>query len=293
MPFGTQQAIIGRKISGGLSLHSFQLCVPQPLGNDRDDRSGNFVLELEDVDQITIVALRPDRRARSGVHQLYRYPHPLPTPPYAAFPDIVDAELPVQLLQAESILLHAESRSPGEHPEILKPRQLCDDFFGYPVGEDSVAGIRAEVFKWQHGDEGPRGLLFCLGPPLLGGRYLASFRNGHSVRSNGLVKPLDRLLSEAFIDECQAGWNRLADRTLNYDTARFGKLLEALGQHNACTRHGPVGNDHLAERDSDPHLGPYCIAQAGVVLAICRLEGQGGAHRIRGPLELSDQRVAT
>jgi hypothetical protein len=52
----------------------------QPLGN----RPGDLVLDVEDVDDFTVVALRPELKARLDLAQLHRDADPAARPPDAA-----------------------------------------------------------------------------------------------------------------------------------------------------------------------------------------------------------------
>ncbi|HEX6103480.1 MAG TPA: hypothetical protein VF031_10570 [Alphaproteobacteria bacterium] len=71
--------------------------IVDPARQGRDDGLRHFILHLEQVAEFTVIALRPYMFARGSLRQLSRYPDAVGGPAYAAFQDIVDAQLAADL----------------------------------------------------------------------------------------------------------------------------------------------------------------------------------------------------
>ena len=113
-------------------------------------------LHLEDLLQALVVLPRPEMAVVGHPDELRGDPHAtdLPgrlLPPHAAFEDVVDAELPADLLErllAAPVLVGAGA---GDHAEVGQPREAAGDLLGDAVGEVAVLG-RAQILERQDGD---------------------------------------------------------------------------------------------------------------------------------------------
>ena len=63
----------------------------------RDDLAGDLVLDLEDVGELAVVALRPDVAAAAAIDQLGGNPHPISGLTDAAFEDVAYPEFAAHL----------------------------------------------------------------------------------------------------------------------------------------------------------------------------------------------------
>ena len=135
-----------RRVSGGLrdELHL------QRTG----DRLGDVVLNGEDVDQLAVVAFRPQVIAVLGVDELRRHAYAASRAADAAFENVRDAE---RFRDPADVLFLAAKGEGGRARGDLEAgdvRQQVDDLLGQSVAEVLVVRVAAHVGERQHGDGG-------------------------------------------------------------------------------------------------------------------------------------------
>ncbi len=94
------------------------------------DAVGDFVLNVEDVCQLTIKAFGPDMVARLRVDQLSCDPQALPRLAYASFKDVSGPQLFSNLFDAQLLALKREGGVAGDDWEGAPMGEGGDDIFG-------------------------------------------------------------------------------------------------------------------------------------------------------------------
>src|SRR2546423_343230 len=117
-----------------------------------DDVARNLILNLKNVLDITVVALRPDLITIAGVHELSADANASIHATDAALEDRLHVEQLSDFTNAQRLSLESESRSSGGDVEAGDSRQRVDDVFGDSVGEVFVVRARAHVGERQHTD---------------------------------------------------------------------------------------------------------------------------------------------
>src|SRR5207244_10917382 len=113
-----------------------------------------FVLQSENVRQVTLEPVRPNVRARNRVDQLpgnANFPRRLAHRPLK---DITDAKPAPHLLDIDGSALEGATRIAGDHEKPFEPRERSDDLLNHSVREVFLLGITAHVLKRQLGDGG-------------------------------------------------------------------------------------------------------------------------------------------
>ena len=175
-----EEVVVGVEARGRLAPGPLDLGPLELRGDGADHAGGQLVLELEDVLDPPLEAVRPEMRARGGVDQVRRYPHPVRRLAHAAFQDVAHAELAPDLLHVHGAALVGEARVAGDHEQPAHPRQRGDDLLDHPVGEVLVFRVAAEVLKRQRGDRGAIGK----------GRRRSIWRLGSGVETSAVSDPL-------------------------------------------------------------------------------------------------------
>jgi hypothetical protein len=116
------------------------------------DSSGYVCLDLEDVVEPAVVALRPEMLVRVGLDELYGDSHPIPAPADASLEHRVDVQFGPDVAERLLSLLVRVDRGPRDDPKTGDPGEDRDDLLGHPVGEVRVVRVGTHVRERQHGD---------------------------------------------------------------------------------------------------------------------------------------------
>jgi hypothetical protein len=117
-----------------------------------DDVPGDFILQVEDVAQVTVVPLGPYVLAGRRVNELAGHADPAAVGPHAAFEDVTDRQLQRDLPNVDGSPLVGESRVACDHEEPAQAGQRRRNILGDPVREILLLGITAHVRERQDRD---------------------------------------------------------------------------------------------------------------------------------------------
>ena len=120
------------------------------------DGLGDFVLHVEQVRHLAVIALRPEVIAVARVDELRGDAEARPGSPHAAFENGGDAQRVGDLANVLGLALEREGRRARGHLQPRDLRQEIDDLLGQAVAEVLVVLVRAHVGERQHGDGGLR-----------------------------------------------------------------------------------------------------------------------------------------
>ena len=123
------------------------------FGRDRaDDARRHLVLQIEDVLELAVEAVRPEMRAGCGIDELPGDAHPVCRLAHAAFEHVAHPELAADLLHVHGPALVGEARIAGDHEQPAHARQRGDDLFHHAVGEILLLRVAAHVLERQDRD---------------------------------------------------------------------------------------------------------------------------------------------
>ncbi len=104
-----QQVVVGIEPLGRLALGALDFGLFE-FRRDRDDHARrDLVLQIENVLEATVEAIRPEMRAGRGIDQLSGDPHAVRRLAHAALQHIADAELAADLLHVDAAALVGEA----------------------------------------------------------------------------------------------------------------------------------------------------------------------------------------
>ncbi|OFW47357.1 MAG: hypothetical protein A3J29_23325 [Acidobacteria bacterium RIFCSPLOWO2_12_FULL_67_14b] len=203
---------------------------PGQRGRERaGDGGGDLVLHAEQIDQLAIVALRPERAAVRCPDQLRADADAAARFAHAAFEDRADAKRAGDAAHVRRLALEREGGCARDHLEALDPGQRVDDLLGEPVAEVLTVFRWRHVGKRQHRDRDRRLRLQRTG--LVEGRPDV----GHALEAVG------RVLAEAAFDHAR---QRRGHRE------RGGLITKNSGQHvrRGGSGEGAAAGDHLVQQ---------------------------------------------
>src|SRR4029450_11816300 len=119
-----------------------------------DATPGDLVLDREQVDQRTVVTLRPHVAAARGIDELGRDPDRRAGPSHTPLQHVTDIQVLRHLAHIARLPAIGERRVPRNDEERMKLRQLGDDVLADAVGEVLLLGIATHVRERQEGDGG-------------------------------------------------------------------------------------------------------------------------------------------
>ena len=105
-----QKVVVGIEAFGRLALGPFDLGLLELRRDGADHARRHLVLQIEDVRQVAIEAVRPEMRAGRGIDELAGDAHPAARLAHAAFEHVADAELAPDLLHVHRPALVGEAR---------------------------------------------------------------------------------------------------------------------------------------------------------------------------------------
>ena len=117
-----------------------------------DDGARHLVLDFEDVDQLAVIALRPEMRAAASVDELRRDAHARPGLAHASFQHMAHAEVARDAPQIDGAALVGEGRIARDHHQPRHLRQIGDQVFADAVGEVILFSVAGHVVERQHHD---------------------------------------------------------------------------------------------------------------------------------------------
>ena len=147
-----EHVFVGRHVLGPLALGALVRRRLDAAAQRRDDRRRHLVLDRENVLELAVVALGPDMRLGLAVDQLHGDAHAVAGLAHASLDHVVDAEFARDVLRLHRLALVGEDGVARDDQEVAEARQLGDDVFGQPVGEELLLRVAAHVGEGQHGD---------------------------------------------------------------------------------------------------------------------------------------------
>src|SRR6516162_10677760 len=120
--------------------------------DDAGDARCNLVLNVKDVFQQTVKAVRPEMRPAERIDQLGGDAHPPTRLANRAFEHVADAELAAHLLHVYDLAFVRKTRIAGDDEEPTDAGERGDDLLDHAVGEVFLLWIAAEVLERQHRD---------------------------------------------------------------------------------------------------------------------------------------------
>ncbi len=230
-----QVVLVGLDVFGRRLLDGPLFALAEHDSQRFDDVAGDLVLDLENVLELAVVALRPEVVAVGHANQLGGDPQPAARLAHAALENRGDLELPADLADVLALALEREGRGAGCDPERLDLGQGVDDVFRDTVAEILVLRVIAHIDERQHRDG------------LGGGR--ASLELGRCGSAAGPGKRLGEL------GRCRiAAGGRLGECLDDRRIEPFGHLRALLAQR--LDRLGKQLRDDRLNRGPDEGCGP-------------------------------------
>jgi hypothetical protein len=121
------------------------------------DALGDRGLDLDEVAQRLVVALRPELDAVRGVHQLGGRAHAVTAAADAALQDVADAELRADRpdILARVLVLHGRGAGDDRETIRMEPAQMGDQLLGEAVAEVVLFRAAAQVLERQDRQRDP------------------------------------------------------------------------------------------------------------------------------------------
>ena len=219
------------------------------------DRVGDFILQFEQIGEVSVVSLGHQVMAGIGLDQLRRDADPAPRFAHAAFEDIARAQFLADLLDVDGLAFVGEGRGAGDDRKGAPAGEHRNDVLGHAVGEELLLGIAAEIHKRQDRDGAAVVKGRWAGRKLGGGgdevfRQLGH-RAGHPIdlyRPRNVLEVLGTEILEVGVD--LAG-DLVIDGLGQIDAARFGQRSYPRCDVDAVAKDVAFLLDDLAEIDSD------------------------------------------
>jgi hypothetical protein len=118
-----------------------------------DDLLGNAILQIEDVLQLTVYAVRPDMVILFGIEEFRRDPHALARATDASLEDVAHTKLLTQVTRWPRAVHEAGTSRENEEPSDA--RQGCDEFIHDAIGEVGMICTVTNVLERKHGKGRP------------------------------------------------------------------------------------------------------------------------------------------
>src|SRR5438105_350243 len=115
---------------------------------------GDFVLNGEDIGQITIKPLGPNMAAVLAPNELPSYPHTRSRLSHASFQDKSNAKLPTHLLHFHRLVFIGEGSVARDNKQSGNVGQISDDVLRNAITEILLLSVAAHVVKRQNGNRG-------------------------------------------------------------------------------------------------------------------------------------------
>ena len=117
--------------------------------------------------------------------------------------------------------------------------------------------------------------------------------NGSRHDTNFLIKAFEAQFTQAVVVERETPGHGFVHCALDANATMLRYLLDALSQHDARARDGPVGNDDFAHRNANPHDRPDRVLDLRERGGIVGLKGESRTQGIRTFTKLGYERVAS
>src|SRR5262249_13587882 len=111
----TQEIVVGIEALSWCAFGPRRLCLLHLRRDGTNYARGNVVLQVKDVLQLAIKAIRPQVRSRRGINELRCYPNSIGRFAHAALKDIPDAQITTHVLYVHSLVLVDKTRVAGDH----------------------------------------------------------------------------------------------------------------------------------------------------------------------------------
>ena len=258
----------------------------QDLRLDRpNDAVGDVVLQLENIEQLAIVSLRPQMGPLRGVDQLAGDPDRVGRLAHAAFQHISDAQLARDLANIDRLALVGECGISRDDEEPRLTRECRDDVLGEAVREVFLLLVAAHVLKRQDGDRG------LVGKRQLRSRVPARLEpnppDSHRPRN-----VLELALAGILEGDIELALHVLLHSSGHADAAGLGQRLQPRCHIHTITPHIVVVDDDVAEIDADAEHDPLLRRDTGVAHRHPALDFDRAAHGIDHAGELGEDAVA-
>src|SRR5260370_39769868 len=122
---------------------------------DRDNRAHHLILDRENVDEFTVVPLRPAVGARHGIDELRGDADTVAAAPDAPLQQVASVKLQADLPEIDRLALVLEGRIAADDHELGESRQLGCNVLGDAVAEIVLLRVAAEIGEWEDRDGGP------------------------------------------------------------------------------------------------------------------------------------------
>jgi hypothetical protein len=107
----------------------------------RRDRAGDLILQIEQVLELQVEPIGPQRGFGGRVDEFDGDAKALVRPAQAAAENVAHAEAALDLLGRIAAQVEQEGRVPRDHHQVAEPGEAGDDVFGDALAEMVVAGI--------------------------------------------------------------------------------------------------------------------------------------------------------
>ena len=148
----SEHEIVGPQRFGRARARGFDLGAADMRNEGGDDLCREVGLHGEYILDPTVIALRPEVRARLGFDQLGGDPQPVADPARTALDHIAGPELGADRAHVASGCPVGEGRVAGDDEEFVVARKVGDDVLGQAVAEVVLRRVAAQVVEGQDRD---------------------------------------------------------------------------------------------------------------------------------------------
>src|SRR5271167_2834741 len=289
-----QIVVVGVEAFGRLALRALDLRLLQPRCYRTHHACGHLVLQIEQVFERTLKAIRPQMRAGRAIDELPGDTHAVRLLADAAFEHVTDTQLARRLLDTHGAAFVGETRVPRDDEQPAHARERRYDVLHHAVSEILLLRIATHVLKRQHGDRWLVGQAQC---------WPCRFRHNPAARvprhipadAKDPQRPrdvLDRLLSQVL----EVKWHLVADLVAHgsgyADATRLGQLLEPCRHIDAVAMNVLALDDDVTKIDTHAIDDLLVFGLAGIALTHRSLHRDRAADRLDHARKLNQNAVA-
>ena len=263
-------------------------------GKTRRDRARDFVLQVEQLFELDIETVRPERAFGRSIDQLDRDAQPLAAPTQAAAENVAGAQSSLNLLRGRGVEAEQKSGMARDHHQVAKPRQVGDDVLGDALAEMVVARIPRKIGKREHGDRRRAKVLqlgFLTRASRAGrkdGFRAIGFDREYFGRLGNILQVLGSQRTQADPGDFA---HRVPDPGRDQDAIGLRERLDSRRDVDAMTVHVAFVHRDLAEIEADAELDRLAVAPYRLVAEL-RLNLNCEPQRPVGAVEQRKNAVA-
>src|SRR4029453_5101941 len=122
-------------------------------GNRNHDPARDFVLQIEDISEFTIIALSPDMVCGLRVDELRVDPHAIACFAHATFDYVANPELRADLPKADTSILKFEGRAACRDLDFMESGEFNNDVSRDAIGKVFLLSITTHIREGQNNNK--------------------------------------------------------------------------------------------------------------------------------------------